>query len=211
MGKVRVYELAKKMGLENKELLAKLAEAGVEAASHSSSLSDEDLQKFESFNTPTEEKIEEARIKPGEHAAEPYLKLNPYGQVPTAEFDGIRMIESTAICLALAERHPEAGLIPGDRQALDRFWQTVHMASSTLEFPVVMYYLANLDYVDRNWASPITGNGLQFRPPSIDLKAPLEEPASRRAGLPGGIAMAEIVPDGPVPAAVQDLPPFVDV
>ncbi|HEX9777661.1 MAG TPA: translation initiation factor IF-2 [Geopsychrobacteraceae bacterium] len=65
MGNVRVYELAKEMGLENKELLAKLAEAGVEVKSHASSLSDEDLQKYKSFNTPTEEKIEEARIKPG--------------------------------------------------------------------------------------------------------------------------------------------------
>ncbi len=65
MGKVRVYELAKKMGLENKDLLAKLAEAGVDAASHSSALSDDDVQKLEAFTNPPEEKIEEARIKPG--------------------------------------------------------------------------------------------------------------------------------------------------
>lgn len=65
MGKVRVYELAKKMGLENKDLLAKLADAGVEVASHSSALSEEDLQKFETYTNPPEEKIEEARIKPG--------------------------------------------------------------------------------------------------------------------------------------------------
>ncbi len=65
MGKVRVHELAKKMGLESKELLSKLAEAGIEAASHSSSLAEEDLRKFEDFINPPEEKIEEARIKPG--------------------------------------------------------------------------------------------------------------------------------------------------
>ncbi|MFO7764808.1 MAG: translation initiation factor IF-2 [Pelovirga sp.] len=65
MVKVRVYELAKKLGIENKELLAKLAEAGVDVASHASSLSDEDLQKFESFNRPVKEKVEEERIKPG--------------------------------------------------------------------------------------------------------------------------------------------------
>ena len=65
MVKVRVYELAKKLGIENKELLAKLAEAGVDVASHASSLSDEDLQKFESFNSPVKEKVEEERIKPG--------------------------------------------------------------------------------------------------------------------------------------------------
>lgn len=65
MGTKRVYELAKEMGLENKELLAKLAEAGIEAKSHSSSLSEEDVAAFNRSLTPTEEKIEESRIKPG--------------------------------------------------------------------------------------------------------------------------------------------------
>ncbi len=65
MGKVRVYELAKNMGLENKELLAKLEDAGIEVSSHSSSLAEEDLQKFEDFINPPQQKIEEARIKPG--------------------------------------------------------------------------------------------------------------------------------------------------
>lgn len=65
MVKVRVYELAKKMGLENKELLAKLADAGVDVVSHASSLSNEDIKKFEAFSNPSREKIEEAVIKPG--------------------------------------------------------------------------------------------------------------------------------------------------
>jgi translation initiation factor IF-2 len=65
MGKVRVYELAKNMGLENKELLTKLAEAGIEVSSHSSSLADEDVQKLNDFINPPKQKIEEARIKPG--------------------------------------------------------------------------------------------------------------------------------------------------
>jgi translation initiation factor IF-2 len=65
MGKVRVYELAKDMGLENKDLLAKLVEAGIDVASHSSSLAEEDLRKFKDFINPPVQKIEEARIKPG--------------------------------------------------------------------------------------------------------------------------------------------------
>ena len=65
MGKVRVYELAKEMGLENKDLLAKLGEAGIDVASHSSSLAEEDLRKFKDFINPPVQKIEEARIKPG--------------------------------------------------------------------------------------------------------------------------------------------------
>ena len=65
MGKVRVYELAKELGLDNKEMLAKLADAGVDVASHASSLSEEDLQKLKTLDNPPEEKIEESRIKPG--------------------------------------------------------------------------------------------------------------------------------------------------
>ncbi len=65
MSKMKVQELAKKMGLENKELLAKLADAGIDAASQNSILSEDDVQKFEAQQKASGEKIEEARIKPG--------------------------------------------------------------------------------------------------------------------------------------------------
>ncbi len=65
MSKMKVQELARKMGLENKELLAKLADAGIDAASQNSILSEDDVQKFEASQNVSGEKIEEARIKPG--------------------------------------------------------------------------------------------------------------------------------------------------
>jgi translation initiation factor IF-2 len=65
MGKLKVHELAKQMGLENKELLAKLEQAGINAASDDSVLSEKDQQKIVSAKSSSEEKIEEARIKPG--------------------------------------------------------------------------------------------------------------------------------------------------
>jgi len=97
--------------------------------------------------------IEEERVKLGEHAAEPYRQLNPYGQIPTVELDGQILIESTAICLVLAERHPEAGLIPDHRPSREGFWQSLNVAASTLETPVVLYYLSNRGIVDTAWAS----------------------------------------------------------
>jgi glutathione S-transferase len=97
--------------------------------------------------------IEEVRIKPGEQVEEPYRRLNPYAQVPTAELDGKPLIESTAICLALAERHPEAGLIPEDRERRERFWQSVSLSVSSLETPVVLYYLSKHGIVDAAWTS----------------------------------------------------------
>jgi len=96
--------------------------------------------------------IEEVRVKFGEQSAPSYRQLNPYGQIPTAEIDGATLIESTAICLSLAERHPEQPLVPADRAARDRFWQTISVSVSTLETPVVLYYLAQRKIVDAAWA-----------------------------------------------------------
>jgi glutathione S-transferase len=41
-----------------------------------------------------------------------YLALNPHGRVPTLVADGAPVYEAAAICMLLAERHPEAGLAP---------------------------------------------------------------------------------------------------
>lgn len=115
--------------------------------------------------------IEEVRIKPGENNAEPYRQLNPYGQIPTAELDGQTLIESNAICLALAERHPEAGLIPEGRESRDRFWQSVNVSVSTLETPVVLYYLSKHGIVDAAWA-PLWAQSLDARLPVFSASMP---------------------------------------
>ena len=66
MGKTRVYELATKLGLDNKVLLDQLQAAGVDAKTHMSVLEEDDIRKFEASSTPTTvEKIEEERITPG--------------------------------------------------------------------------------------------------------------------------------------------------
>jgi glutathione S-transferase len=50
----------------------------------------------------------------GEHRDADYLAINPYGRVPTLLIDGKAMFESAAICMLLADRHPEAGLAPAN-------------------------------------------------------------------------------------------------
>lgn len=47
-----------------------------------------------------------------EHKAADYLALNPAGRVPTLRIDGLLLTEAAAIALYLADRHPEAGLLP---------------------------------------------------------------------------------------------------
>jgi translation initiation factor IF-2 len=44
--KVRVYELAKESGLDNRDVLRRLDELGVDAKSHSSSITAGDAQRF---------------------------------------------------------------------------------------------------------------------------------------------------------------------
>ena len=46
LSKVRIYELAKETGLSNKEVLDRVSELGIEAKSHSSSVSEGDALRF---------------------------------------------------------------------------------------------------------------------------------------------------------------------
>ena len=96
--------------------------------------------------------VEEQRLKLGEHAAEEYRRLNPYAQIPTAEIGGETWIESGAICILLAEREPGSGLIPGEPEARTRFWQSMFLSNSTLEAPVVSYFLSRSGVIDSAWA-----------------------------------------------------------
>jgi glutathione S-transferase len=49
----------------------------------------------------------------GEQRSPDYLKLNPHARVPTLIYDGDKVLyEATAICLFLAERHPQADFAP---------------------------------------------------------------------------------------------------
>ncbi|HEX6102398.1 MAG TPA: glutathione S-transferase family protein [Alphaproteobacteria bacterium] len=52
--------------------------------------------------------------KPREAA---YLKMNPWGRVPTLVADGQAIHEAAAICMHLADRHPERGLAPAPASA----------------------------------------------------------------------------------------------
>ncbi len=48
MGKIKVHELAKKLGLNSKEILEKAEELGIDAKTHMSSIDEEDAKKIES-------------------------------------------------------------------------------------------------------------------------------------------------------------------
>jgi glutathione S-transferase len=92
--------------------------------------------------------VEESRISYPENHEEAYRSLNPYAQIPTVILDGQVMIESTAICLILAERHPEAGLVPDPGPQREAFWQAINVSTSTLEQMTTNYYLSRAGIID---------------------------------------------------------------
>lgn len=51
-----------------------------------------------------------------------YLRLNPRGQVPTLLIDGKAYVESAALLMILAERHPDARLAPAVGSPLRADW-----------------------------------------------------------------------------------------
>jgi translation initiation factor IF-2 len=70
MAKIRVYELATKLGLDNKQIVDKLNQAGIEVKNHMSALEEEVALKFETGQTDkadktVEVKVDEERISSG--------------------------------------------------------------------------------------------------------------------------------------------------
>ncbi|HHB80208.1 MAG TPA: glutathione S-transferase family protein [Aliiroseovarius sp.] len=70
-----------------------------------------------------------------------YLQLNPTGRIPVLVKDGAAMFETVAICMHLAERAPEAGLVPGVEDAQRaKFLQWLVFMTNTVQPDVLMYY-----------------------------------------------------------------------
>ena len=64
-----------------------------------------------------------------------HLALNPFGQIPTYEADGLALFETGAIVLHIAEQH--AGLLPQDADARLRAIAWMFAAVSTVEPPIL--------------------------------------------------------------------------
>jgi glutathione S-transferase len=80
--------------------------------------------------------------KSGEQKRPEYLALNPNGVVPTLVIDGQPGFEAAALVQTLAERHPEAGLIPmpGDpKRTLHTQWM-FHLANAVQPLFRIWWY-----------------------------------------------------------------------
>ena len=100
MAKIRVYELATKMGLDNKDVVEKLQQAGVEVTNHISALAEDVGQKFEAemagkdvdaprLDEGVEVKVNEERISSGliRRRRKTVVKEEPVAEITEAAAD----------------------------------------------------------------------------------------------------------------------------
>lgn len=75
------------------------------------------------------------------HKNPEYLKLNPHGRIPTLVDGGMVLYESAAICLHLADRHPEAELAPAiGTEARAQFYKWLVYLTNTLQAELMLYF-----------------------------------------------------------------------
>ena len=77
-----------------------------------------------------------------------YLELNPGGTVPTLIVDGQPRVESGALLMMLAERHPEAKLIPAVGTPERELWQqwVVYLSNTLMSAYRLWFYPRELGH-----------------------------------------------------------------
>jgi len=79
-----------------------------------------------------------------------HLALQPFGQIPTYEEDGLVLFETGAIVLHIAERHP--GLLPQDVNARARAISWMFCAVNTIEAPILELQVAKFAEGNQSWS-----------------------------------------------------------
>lgn len=83
------------------------------------------------------------------HKSPEYRRLNPMGRIPTLIDGDLVLNEAAAICLHLADRHPEAGLIPPvGSDARARLYNWLIFLTNTIQPEVLLYAYAERHVTD---------------------------------------------------------------
>lgn len=85
------------------------------------------------------------------HRSPAYLALNPNGRVPVLVDGDLVLYESAAICLHLADRHPQAGLAPppgSDERA--HFYKWLVWLTNTLQATLMVFFYPERWLTDGN-------------------------------------------------------------
>ncbi|HEV2866104.1 MAG TPA: glutathione S-transferase family protein [Allosphingosinicella sp.] len=89
-------------------------------------------------------------IPPEGHPTAEYLQWQPFGQVPAYEEDGLRLFESGAIVLHVAEK--SESLLPADPAARARAVQWLFAALNSIEPGIQNLAAIDLFYTQEEWA-----------------------------------------------------------
>jgi glutathione S-transferase len=89
-------------------------------------------------------------LEEGEKNGAEYRAWHPFGQVPAYEENGLRLFESGAIVLRIADRSEH--LLPGDPAARARAVEWMFAALNTIEPPLAHLGTIDLFAPDRQWA-----------------------------------------------------------
>ena len=112
--------------------------------------------------------VDGVTVKAAEHR-----RLQPFGQVPTYEEDGLSLCESGAILLHIARKWP--GLLPADVQGRAHAEQWVFAAMTSVEPAIMDLALIDLFEADQPWSAA-------RRPASLDRVRSRLQDLSNRLG-----------------------------
>jgi glutathione S-transferase len=109
----------------------------------------------------------EARLlAPEDQKSAGYRAMQPFGQVPVFEEDGLVLFESGAILLHIAERSET--LMPRDPQARARATAWVFAAINSVEPAIQNLTLIDLIYSNESWAKERRPGALEFAQTRLD-------------------------------------------
>jgi glutathione S-transferase len=115
------------------------------------------------------EPYEERLLQQGEQDTPEYRAIQPFGQVPVYEEDGLTLFESGAILLHIAERSD--ALLPRDPAARARAVQWVFAALNSIEPHVQNLALIDLFYAGEEWAKQRRPGAAEFVEKRLDALA----------------------------------------
>ena len=99
-------------------------------------------------------------LEQGDQDKPEYRKLQPFGQVPILEEDGVVLFETGAIVLHIGERCET--LLPKDQAARARTTQWLIAALNSIEPFVMNVAVIDLFYADQEWAKLRRPGAVQF-------------------------------------------------